>query len=189
MRKNLNILYFALSATLTSSCTFVSVSPMVTIKNSSTNGEIVKNIKINWNGYNLLETLGPINVCDGGGSQDFGIKRESDIFGLVNVEWQNSMGQKIVQRFTFDRNDFPGYKNNSSSIYLFFTQANVEYYTSDHPNFHEIQRQKQGNWVYKWFEDEYTHKCVNDPEEASRMRAKAKKYSPISTKTGKPIID
>ena len=201
MRKILRSVFFLIACLhLLGSCSLYywanmpKLMPSISFKNASPAGEDIQNIKVNWNGYGLLSKIGPYGICQSGGGQSFYLKNESDFFGLVEVKWQNASGEIIRKSFEFKRDDLPSFDRRHkpdvySKIILFFTQTNVEYYTSDHPNFREIQRQKQGNWVYKWFEDEYTHKCVNDPEEASRMRAKAKKYSPISTKTGKPIID
>lgn len=155
------------------SCQIVSVSPTVIYRNSSPDGSEIKNIEVIWSGYRLLKDSGPISLCSTGGGQDFGIKgAKSNFFGSVHAEWESAKGKKISKNFFITKSDFPGYGKNLAYVALFFTQSDVEYYTSDNPNIREIERAKRGNWTNKWFEDEWKHKCVNDPKEVQRLRAK-----------------
>lgn len=169
------------------SCKTFYDSPMVSFNNFSSDGSIIKNIKVIWNGYHLLEGTYPMVVCGGGGGQNFALRNKSDLFGPVHVEWKNAKGEKITKDFIFKKSDLTSYPYYLSHIYLFFTQNDVEYYTSDNPNIKKIEREKSGNWVYKWYEKEGVTKCVNDPKEVVRLRAQKKKYPNISTETGKPI--
>lgn len=171
--KKICLLVFA--ALVLSSCKIVSVSPTVIYRNSSPDGGEVRNVQVVWNGYYLLKESGPLTLCGSGGGQDFGINGlQSNFFGPVHAEWENSKGEKISKDFVIKKEDFPGYWKNLAYVMLFFTQTDVEYYTSDNPRLKEIEREKRGNWTIKWFEKEYTHKCVNDPKEVKRVRDKFK---------------
>lgn len=190
MKKLYLTIYISFVAFATQSCTFVAVSPRVSFYNSSPDGKLIKNIKVNWNGYSISGIYGSINTCSGGSlSQDFVLKKKSDIFGPVHAEWENAKGDKISKDFIFKKDDLKTNPYYLSSIYLFFTQTDVEYYTSDNPNIRKIEREKRGNWVYKWYEKEGKTKCVNDPKEVQRLREINKKYPVTSTVTGKPIND
>ncbi len=156
------------------SCANAYLSPIVRIQNSSPDGSEIKNIKVVWNGYRLLKESGPYDVCNWGGSQSFGLKKKSDLYGPVHAEWQNAKGEKISKDFIFKKEDLTSDPYHLSTIILFFTQTDVEYFTSDNPNIKEIEWQKSGNWINKWFEKEYVHKCVNDPKEVKRLRDKVK---------------
>ena len=170
-------------ALVISSCSSTYLSPSVKYRNSSLDGNEIRNIKVIWNGYHLLKESGPYNVCNWGGGQSFGLKKRSDLFGSVHAEWQNAKGEKISKDFIFNKNDFPSFAKGEKYrpfeypyIILFFTQSDVEYYTSDNPNIKEIERRKSGDWTNKWFEKEWDHRCVNDPKETKRKRDLNKKY-------------
>lgn len=158
-----------------SSCASAYLSPDVKYSNSSLDGSEIKNIQVIWNGYHLLDLPGPINLCGkGGGEQSFALQKKSDLYGPVHAEWQNAKGEKISKDFIFKKEDLTSDPYHLSTIILFFTQTDVEYFTSDNPNIKEIEWQKSGNWINKWFEKEYVHKCVNDPKEVKRLRDKVK---------------
>lgn len=157
------------------SCSTAVLSPSVRIQNSSPDGGQIKNIEVIWNGYRLLKTTGPKNTCFGMDEQSFALRKKSDLFGPVHAEWQNAKGEKISKDFIFKKEDLTSNPYHLSTIVLFFTQTDVEYYTSDNPRFKEIEWEKSGNWVNKWFEEEYTHKCVNDPKEVERIKNQFKK--------------
>lgn len=152
--------------------------------NSSSNGELVRNMKVVWNGYNLVEEVGFLSVC-GSPSQVHYIK---NLFGPVSVEWKNAKGQKLSKDFIFRKEDFPNYKKDGSYVILYFNQSDVEYYTTDTPNIRKIQKEKNGNWVLNYIEGK-GQKCVNDPKERKRINELRKKYPNYSTITGKPIYD
>ena len=160
------------------SCSAVVSSPSVRLENSSSDGSKIRNIKVIWNGYHLLKESGPYNVCNRGGGQSFGLKKTSDFFGLVHAEWQNAKGEKISKDFKFNKSDFPSFAKGEKYrpfeypyIILFFTQSDLEYYTSDNPRIKDIEWEKSGNWINKWFEKEGVRKCVNDPKEVKRVRS------------------
>lgn len=153
-----------------SSCASAYLSPDVKYRNSTSDGSEIKNIKVIWNGHPLLERSGPYNLCRSGGGQSFALRKKSDLFGPVHTEWENAKGEIITKDFIFKKEDLTSNPYYLSSIILFFTQSDVEYYTSDNPRIKEIEWEKSGNWINKWFEEEYTHKCVNDPEEVKRIR-------------------
>jgi hypothetical protein len=157
------------------SCSAAVLSPSVRLENSSPDGGKIKNIQVIWNGYRLLKESGPYNVCNWGGGQSFALRKKSDLFGPVHAEWQNAKGEKISKDFIFKKEDLISNPYHLSTIVLFFTQTDVEYFTSDNPRFKEIEWEKSGNWVNKWFEEEYTHKCVNDPKEVERIKNQFKK--------------
>ena len=174
-------IYIMLLVVFLSSCSSV-MSPAFVYKNSSKNGNDIKNINVTWNGYHLLDTPSTINLCGkGGGEQNFFLKKESDLYGLVHTEWENAKGEKISKEFIFKKEDMPTFKRSIfgkhvyHKIILFFTQTDVEYYTSDNPRFKEIEWEKRGNWTNKWFEDEGKHRCVNDPQEVKRLKEQFKK--------------
>ncbi len=176
------------------SCKFVSATPNIIYVNVSPDGSIIKNIKPIWNGYHFWASSGPFTVCSGvGGGQSFIIKGfGSDFFGPVHIEWENAKGEKVTKDFVITKKDFPGYKNNLSEIVLAFTQADVEYYTSDGSRIGDIRvrkiiNQKQRNWVNVWFEDKQKSKCLYDPKEQKRLDDLDKKYPTISTITGRPV--
>jgi len=161
-----------------SSCSPV-MSPAFVYMNASESGGDIKNVSVVWSGYRLLDIPGPINICGKGGiEQNLFLKKESDLFGPVHAEWENAKGDKISKDFIFKKEDMPTFKRSAFGQYvyhkiiLFFTQTDVEYYTSDNPNIKEIEWKKSGNWINKWFEKEETHKCVNDPKEVKRIRGK-----------------
>ena len=162
-----------------SSCSTAISSPSIQYRNSSPDGSEVRNIKVVWNGYRLLESSGPYYLCWWGGGQSFALRKRSDLFGPVHAEWENAIGKKVSKDFVFNESDFPSFAKGKSyrpnqypQIILFFTQTDVEYYTSDNPNIENIERTKKGNWTIKWFEEEGKHRCVNDPKEVQRLRAK-----------------
>ncbi len=194
MKRIFLTLFFLIGLLAINSCVRDELSPSINFRNSSSDGGVVRNMEVIWNGYALLKESGPDTVCRGGGGQSFNLKKRSDFFGPVHAEWENAKGQKIAKDFIFKKEDFPSFAKGAKfdnfkypQVYLFFTQSDVEYYTSDNPNIRRIQREKQGNWVYKWFEKEKEDRCVNDPEELKRIRAISKKYPNISTTTGKPV--
>ncbi len=172
-----------------SSCKSYYLSPSVRFQNSSRDGSEIRNIQVIWNGYNLLKVSGPKDSCFGMDEQSFAVRREPDIFGPVHAEWENAKGDKISKDFIFKKDDLTSRPYHLSTIYLFFTQTDVEYYTSDNPNIKKIEREKSGNWISKWYEKEGKTKCVNDPKEVQRLREINKKYPVTSTVTGKPIND
>ncbi len=159
-----------------SSCASAYLSPSVRIQNASPDGGEIRNIEVVWNGYRLLKTTGPKNSCFGMDEQNFTLRKTSDLYGPVHAEWENAKGEKISQDFIFKKEDMPTFKRSRfgkhvyHKIILFFTQSDVEYYTSDNPNLKEIEWEKSGNWVNKWFEKEGVRKCVNDPKEIKRLR-------------------
>lgn len=159
-----------------SSCANSYLSPDIQYRNSSKDGSEIKNIKVIWNGYRLLKESGPFNACKYGGGQSFAIKKRSDLFGSVHAEWENAKGEKISKDFIFKKEDLTSNPYHLSTIILFFTQSDIEYYTSDNPNIKEIERRKSGDWTNKWFEKDWEHKCVNDPKETKRKRDLNKKY-------------
>lgn len=153
------------------SCESYYSSPSVRLQNSSPDGSEIRNIQVNWNGYHLLKTSGPKNTCFGRDEQSFTLKKKSDLFGPVHAEWENAKGEKISKDFIFKKDDLPSFTKGKNYghyeyplIILFFTQESVEFYTSDNPNLKQIEREKRGNWVNKWFEKEGKHRCVNDPK-------------------------
>ena len=154
------------------SCKSYYLSPDVRYRNSSADGSEVKNIKVVWNEYRLLERSGPYDVCRSGGGQSFALRKKSDLFGPVHAEWQNAKGEKVSKDFIFKKEDLTSRPYHLSIITLFFTQSDVEYYTSDNHNIKQIEEEKRGNWVNKWFEEEKDRRCVNDPKEAARFRYK-----------------
>ena len=169
------------AALILGSCANAYLSPSVRIQNSSPDGSEIRNIQVVWNGYYLLKESGPYNVCAWGGGQSFALRNKSDLFGPVHAEWENAKGEKVFKDFLFEKSDFPSFAKGEKYrpheypyIILFFTQTDVEYFTSDNPNIKEIEWQKSGNWINKWFEKEYVHKCVNDPKEVKRLRDKVK---------------
>ena len=161
-----------------SSCSSAYLSPSVRVQNASPDGSEIRNIEVVWNGYRLLKTTGPKKVCFGMDEQNFALRKRSDFFGPVHAEWENAEGEKISKDFVFSRSDFPTLKRFPRLfgphvyryVILFFTQSDVEYYTSDNPNIKEIEWEKSGNWINKWFEEEGVRRCVNDPEEVKRLR-------------------
>ncbi len=155
-----------------SSCKTYYLSPDVQYRNSSPDGSKIQNIQVIWNGYHLLERSGPYDLCRSGGGQSFTLRKKSDLFGQVHAEWENAKGKKISKDFIFKKEDLTSNPYHLSYIILFFTQSDVEYYTSDNPNIKEIEWKKSSNWVNKWFEKEEKHRCVNDPKEVQRLREK-----------------
>ena len=170
---------FMLCTTLfMSSCSTTTSSPSIRLQNSSLDGSEIRNIEVIWNGYHLLKTSGPKNTCFGMDEQSFVLKRRSDLFGPVHAAWQNAKGEKISKDFKFNKSDFPSFAKGEKYrpfeypyIILFFTQSDLEYYTSDNPRIKDIEWEKSGNWINKWFEKEGVRKCVNDPKEVKRVRS------------------
>ena len=80
-------------ALVISSCSSTYLSPSVKYRNSSLDGNEIRNIKVIWNGYHLLKESGPYNVCNWGGGQSFG--------ALFQNEW---VKQNL---FTFEKFNFP----------------------------------------------------------------------------------
>ncbi len=162
---------FLMALNLSSCANSAYLSPSVKFKNSSPNGSEIRNIQVIWNGYRLLDNPNSVNVCGQGGfQQSFALKKKSDLFGPVHAEWENAKGEKISKDFVFRKEDLASDPYHLSDVFLFFTQSDVEYYTSDNPNIKEIEWEKSGNWVNKWFEKEGVRKCVNDPKEVKRLR-------------------
>lgn len=159
-----------------SSCASEYLSPSVMFRNSSADGSQIRNIKVIWNGYRLLERSGPYDLCRAGGGQNFTLRKQSDLYGPIHAEWENAKGEKVSKDFIFKKSDMPTFKRSRfgkhvyHKIILFFTQTDLEYYTSDNPNIKEIEWEKSGNWINKWFEEEGIRKCVNDPQEVKRIR-------------------
>ncbi len=155
------------------SCANSYLSPLISFKNSSPEGKEIKNIQVIWNGYKLLDDPNSVNVCGRGGfQQSFTLRKKSDLFGPVHAEWENAKGKKISKDFIFKEEDLTSRPYHLSTIMLFFTQSEVEYYTSDNPRIREIEWEKSGNWINKWFEEEGKRRCVNDPKEVQRLRTK-----------------
>jgi uncharacterized protein YodC (DUF2158 family) len=169
MKKLLFIMCLALC-----SCASAYLSPSVRFQNSSSDGSEIRNIQVVWNGYRLLKESGPFNACKYGGGQSFALRKKSDLFGPVHAQWQNAKGEKISKDFIFKKEDLASNPYHLSTIVLFFTQTDVEYYTSDNPRFKEIEWEKSGNWVNKWFEKEGVRRCVNDPKEVKRLKEQFK---------------
>ena len=166
-------IYVALAIILAlSSCKSYYLSPAIRFQNSSPDGSEIRNIQVIWNGYRLLDDPGPENTCFGMNQQSFTLRAKSDLFGPVHAEWENAKGKKISKDFIFKKEDLTSRPYHLSTIILFLTQSDVEYYTSDNPNIKEIEWEKSGNWVNKWFEKEGKHRCVNDPKEVKRLRSK-----------------
>lgn len=172
---------YVLVVAILTSCSPV-MSPAFVYSNASSDGSEIRNIHVVWNQYHLLDRSGPINVCGKGGiEQNFTLQKQSDLFGPVHAEWENAKGEKISKDFIFKKEDMPTFKRSIFGkhvyhvIILFFTQSDLEYYTSDNPRFKEIEWEKSGNWINKWFEKEQTHKCVNDPKEVKRVKENAKR--------------
>lgn len=155
-----------------SSCNTTYLSPDIQYRNSSSDGSKIQNIQVIWNGYHLLKESGPFNACKYGGGQSFTLIKKSDLFGPVHAEWENAKGKKISKDFIFRKEDLTSRPYHLSTIILFFTQSDVEYYTSDNPRIKEIEWEKSGNWVNKWFEEEGKYRCVNDAKEVKRLRGK-----------------
>lgn len=153
-----------------SACQNYYLSPSVIYRNASPNGSEIKNIQVVWNGYRLLENNWSYDLCRSGGGQSFNLRKKSDLFGPVHAEWENAKGKKISKDFIFRKKDLTSNPYHLSTIILFFTQTDVEYYTSDNPRIKEIELEKSGNWVNKWFEEEGERRCVNDPIEAKRFK-------------------
>lgn len=153
------------------SCKTYYLSPSIRFQNSSLDGNEIRNIQVIWNGYRLLKESGPENTCFGMNERSFTLAKKSDLFGPVHAEWENAKGKKISKDFIFKKEDLTSRPYHLSTIILFFTQSDVEYYTSDNPRIKEIEREKSGNWINKWFEEEGIRKCVNDPKEVQRLRA------------------
>ena len=162
-----------------SSCANAYLSPSIKFENSSPSGSEIKNIQVMWNGYRLLDNPNSVNVCGKGGfQQSFALRKKSDLFGPVHAEWENAKGEKISKDFKFNKSDFPSFAKGEKYrpfeypyIILFFTQSDLEYYTSDNPRIKDIEWEKSGNWINKWFEKEGVRKCVNDPKEVKRVRS------------------
>jgi hypothetical protein len=152
------------------------------IKNSSTNGEIIKNIKVNWNQSVMLTLPSELKVC----GMPIHVYHIENIFGPVHAEWENAIGHKLSKNFIFKKEDFPNYKKSSSYIILYFNQSEIEYYTSDTPNIKKIEKEKVGNWVSKYIEGK-GRQCANDPVERKRIEELRKKYPTYSTVTDRPI--
>jgi hypothetical protein len=184
MRKIYPQILLLLLVCLTSCGGYVS-SPAIDFENSSAKGEIVRNIKVLWNGYKLLGSS-EVGRC-ATHEQNFALRRQSDFFGPVHIEWENAKGKKLIKDIIFTKKDFPTFKRSQFGphvyhyVVLYFTQEDVEIYTSDNLSIKKIRKEKSGDWMI------IAGKCVNDPKEAARVRALFKKYPIISTVTGKPI--
>lgn len=153
-----------------SSCQNYYLSPSVSYRNASPDGSEISNIQVIWNGYRLLKNNWSYDLCRSGGGQSFTLLKKSDLFGPVHAEWENAKGKKISKDFIFKKEDLTSGPYHLSTIILFFTQDDVEYYTSDNPRIKEIEWEKSGNWINKWFEEEGVRRCVNDPKEVKRLR-------------------
>ena len=143
MKKISKLLLF-LSLTIIVSCA-KPTSPGLTYRNMSYKGALIKNIKVIWNGYR------PVGASDlefcGVHAQSYNLDRDSDFFGPVHVEWENAKGEKLSKDFVFKKEELPSMKNrhkpgleNDSYVDLYFTQNDVQHYTSDTPNLKEIRR-------------------------------------------------
>lgn len=146
--------FLLLSLFYISSCTPI-MSPSIEYENSSPKGEVVKNIDVVWNGHPLLRTSN-VEVCGSGGAQVYYLKKESDFFGSIHIEWENANGKKLTKDIVFKKEDFPAFKRSQfgSHIYhyvvLYFTQEDVEIYTSDNPNIKKIRKEKGGDWMISY---------------------------------------
>lgn len=161
----MNIVKLLLSMSLVAffnSCSPV-MSPAIEIKNSSHNGELIKNIKVNWNGYNLLSVHRPTTKC-GGFEQNFALQKQSHIYGPVHVEWENAQGKKLTKKFTFKKEDFPTFRRGPFIPYayhyivLYFDQNDMQYYASDNPRIKKIRKEKSDGWIV------HIGKCVKESD-------------------------
>jgi len=173
--KKFIIFLFPFFLLTTSSCSSAPTSsPAIRFNNSSPSGEIIKKINVTWNGAKLLSRTGDFTNCGGGGHQSFNIYQESDFFGPVHVEWENASGKKLTKDFIFKKEDLPSYKyRHQAHVYsyvtLYFTQSDVEYYTSDNPRIKEIEEEKAGDWIVDYI-DGKGQVCVNNPKEVKRLK-------------------
>ena len=127
------------------SCSGPVSSPRIWIFNSSDN--YIRNIGGNWNAERLM---GDMDLTPGGHySQNFYLKRtittellgktKSQLFGPINLEWENAEGKKIVKNFTITKEQLPYYYNYQGSasyhkfgrttfdnVYFFLTQDDAE---------------------------------------------------------------
>ena len=126
------------------------MSPAIKFKNSSKSNEVVRNMKVNWNGYHLLKVSGPVSTC-GTSEQNFNLNNPSDFFGPVHIEWENAKGKKLTKDFIFKKEDLPNFKRYGPYIYhyvaLYFTQNGLEYYTSSNPDIKKIRKEKAGDYI------------------------------------------
>lgn len=151
------------------------LSPAMTYKNFSENGETVKNVKVIWSGTHLR--TGDMGRCSDR-SEIFGVYKYSDFFGHVHAEWENAKGEKLTKDFVFKKEDLPSYKTRYKRgvyVILYFSQTDLEYYTSDNPNIEKIKEEKSGNWLLRYIEGK-GKQCVNDPKEKKRIDALYQKY-------------
>jgi hypothetical protein len=144
------------------------MSPAIKYKNSSKDGALISNIKVNWNRYHLLGRPTSFGRCGGGGEQNFNLEWTSHLYGPVHIEWENAKGKKLTKDIIYRKQDFPTFTRRGPHKYqyivLYFDQDDVEIYASDNPRIKEIRDEKSGDWILK------RSKCVYDPEEIKRLK-------------------
>lgn len=119
------------------------LAPAIEITNNSSNGKVLKNIKVNWNGFNVLG-VPDLGAC----SEATRFHYIKNFFGPVHAEWENAKGKKLTKDFIFKKEDLPSYKKRGRKgskytyVTLYFTQSDMEYYTSDNPNIKAIESKK-----------------------------------------------
>ena len=93
-------------------------SPGITYRNYSE--DYLHNIEVNWNGYRLRGGKTNMNPGDSSG-ENFLLRKKSDLFGPVHIEWENAQKKKIVKDFLFTKEQMPNFsyeRNGHVSFYL-----------------------------------------------------------------------
>ncbi|MFT6332658.1 MAG: hypothetical protein ACJAW3_001002 [Lentimonas sp.] len=136
MRKILALFLFLVFGLSIVSCA-AKIAPSIRYENDSYNGGIVRNIKVEWV---KVKPLGAstLNFC-GIQSGIYNIKRNSDFFGPVHIEWENAEGKKLTKDLIFTKDKLPSIRRRSLTkkhifVELHFTQDDVHILTYDTPN-------------------------------------------------------
>lgn len=99
----------------------------------------IYNVKVVWNGYHMRIP----NKIGVGGSHSFNfyIKRKSQFFGPVNVEWKNADGEIITKNFEFKEEELqlPFNKLWYGIIKLEFVQNEVIHFTNQIPDYEKYR--------------------------------------------------
>ena len=126
--KILNRIFFGLAVISLVSCAPI-FSPGVNFENYS--DKYIDKVQFNWNGYSPWAS-GKIYPGRSFG-QTFYIRKKSDIFGPVHLEWENAVGRKLTKDFVLEKSQLDFDKKQGyigKNIYFYFTQEDVDMYIS-----------------------------------------------------------
>lgn len=133
MRYLIKLITLSLVVVNTNACSVYKISPSISFRNYSE--DYIYHLKGHWNGYRLVQLDDNQYPLPPGssGMESFTLRKKSDLFGPVHIEWQNAKKEKIVKEFIFTKEQMPNFsyeKNGHISFYL--TQNDLIMFVRQH---------------------------------------------------------